>query len=134
LIKECNDKEGMDRAAVISYIKKEYGLDPDYPFSEKYSKTPVFRHPDTGKWFALCMEVRADRLGYDSDTEWIDVITMKSEPMLIDGVISREGFHRAYHMNKTQWLTVVLGDKVPDEEIKNLIALSFELTDRKKKK
>lgn len=122
----------MERRDVLDYIKKTYRVEPDYPFSKDYSETPVFRHRDTRKWFALCMEVRADRLGYDSDSEWIDVVTLKSEPLLIDGIVAREGFHRAYHMNKKQWLTVELGDKVPEKEIRNLIDMSFELTEKKR--
>lgn len=123
----------MERKDVKAYIKRKYRVEPDFPFSKEYSNTPVFRHQDTRKWFALCMEVRADRLGYN-DEKLLDVLTVKSEPMLIDGIILREGFHRAYHMNKTQWLTVELSDKVSDDEIKKLIDLSFELTEKKKKK
>ena len=123
-------KRPMERADVIAYIKRTYHVDPDYPFSRDYSETAVFRHQDTGKWFALCMGVRADKLKLESD-ELIDVVTMKSESMLIDGIISRDGFHRAYHMNKNQWMTVELGDKVPEDEIRDLIDLSFGLTEKK---
>lgn len=40
-------------------------------------------HKDTGKWFALVMQVGADKLGYESG-EMCDILTMKSEPLLID--------------------------------------------------
>ena len=36
-------------------------------------------------------------------------------------------------MNKEKWLTVRLDGSVPEDEIKNLIGLSFELTSSKKK-
>lgn len=122
----------MDRADVTKYIKKKYHVDPDHPFSKEYAETTVFRHQDTRKWFALCMNIRADKLGLDGD-EFVDAVTLKSEPMLIDGLVSREGFHRAYHMNKKQWMTVELGDVVPEKELKDLIDLSFGLTGKKKK-
>jgi predicted DNA-binding protein (MmcQ/YjbR family) len=76
------------------------------------------------------MPVRADKLGYDSENQ-IDVVTMKSEPILIDSLVAQQGFHRAYHMNKTQWLTIELGNKVPDKEIRNLMDLSFDLTSKR---
>lgn len=123
----------MNLADVVAYIKEEYQVDPDYPFSKEYAQTPVFRHQDTKKWFALCMKVRADKLGYPLDAEWIDVITLKSEPALIDGIILRQGFHRAYHMNKTKWLTIELNDKVDSDEVMSLIDMSFELTGKKSK-
>ncbi len=52
--------------------------------------------------------------------------------MLIDGLVWNEGFHRAYHMNKTQWITVELNDKVSAEEVQNLLDLSHSLTEKKK--
>ena len=122
----------MLREDVINYIKKTYEVGPDHPFKNEYAETEVFRHKDTGKWFALCMQVRADRLGYNSQ-EWIDVVTMKSEPLLIDGLISTEGFHRAYHMNKRQWLTVELNKNTSGQQVEGLIDMSFEMTDKKKK-
>ena len=39
----------------------------------------------------------------------------------------------AYHMNKEQWVTVRLGCGVPDEEIRNILLLSRELTRKKGK-
>ena len=127
-LKNTKQKENnkMVREHVFAYIKNEYDVEPDYPFA-KDPETAVLRHRDTRKWFALVMPVRADKLGYDSEN-WIDVVTMKSEPMLIDSLITRQGFHRAFHMNKTQWLTIELGDKASDKEIRNLIDMSFDLT------
>ena len=122
----------MTRKDVIEYIKKVFNVDPDHPFRNEYAETEVFRHRDTAKWFALCMQVRADRLGHERE-EWVDVVTMKSEPVLIDNLISKKGFYRAYHMNKKQWLTVELNEDTPAEEVKNLLEMSFELTDKKKK-
>ncbi|MCD7956527.1 MAG: MmcQ/YjbR family DNA-binding protein [Lachnospiraceae bacterium] len=122
----------MTRNDLFSYVKKEYGIEPDFPFDLDF-ESAVLRHKDTRKWFALVMYVRADRLGHDSD-EMVDVVTMKCEPMMIDMLIQQEGYHRAYHMNKTQWLTIELESSVPDKAIKNLVDLSYRLTDKVKSK
>lgn len=119
----------MIRENVFAYVKKEYNVEPDYPF-KKDPETAVLRHKNSRKWFGLVMPVRADKLGYDSENQ-IDVVTMKSEPILIDSLVAQQGFHRAYHMNKTQWLTIELGNKVPDKEIRNLMDLSFDLTSKR---
>lgn len=37
-----------------------------------------------------------------------------------------------YHMNKNKWITIRLDGSVPDDEIKNLIDLSYQLTADKK--
>jgi predicted DNA-binding protein (MmcQ/YjbR family) len=122
----------MTRDDIFAYVMRKYGVSPDYPFDKDF-KSAVMRHSGNGKWFALIMPVRADRLGHES-SGYVDVVTVKSEPMLIDSFIAHEGFHRAYHMNKTMWLTIELIDAVPDEKIKDLIGMSYDMTDVKKKK
>ena len=122
----------MTRDDIFAYVMRKYGVSPDYPFDKDF-KSAVMRHSGNGKWFALIMPVRADRLGHES-SGYVDVVTVKSEPMLIDSFIAHEGFHRAYHMNKTMWLTIELIDAVTDEKIKDLIGMSYDMTDVKKKK
>lgn len=119
----------MTKEEVFAYIKDAYQVHPDHPW-EKSPENYVFRHLDTGKWFALVMPVRADKLGLPGETR-VDVITLKCEPLLIDTLSQQEGYHRAYHMNKTQWLTVELNGKVPVERVEDLIDMSFDLTDKK---
>ena len=120
----------MTRKDIFAYVKKTYRTEPDYPFCEDFDSA-VLRHKDTGKWFALVMQVGADKLGYESG-EMCDILTMKSEPLLIDSLVQRPGFHRAYHMNKTKWFSVELKDTVSTQEIRSLIDLSYELTEHKK--
>ena len=122
----------MTRKEIVAYAKKVYHVEPDYPFHEDFDSA-VLRHRDTGKWFALMMRVKADKLGY-AGGEPVEILTIKSEPMLIDSLVLRPGFHRAYHMNKTQWVSVECKDAVSEKEIRSLLDLSYELTDQNKKK
>lgn len=119
----------MTKEEVFAYIKDAFQVHPDHPW-EKYPENHVFRHSDTGKWFALVMPVRADKLGLPGEAR-VDVLTLKCEPLLIDSLSLQEGYHRAYHMNKTQWLTVELNGKVPVERVEDLIDMSFDLTDKR---
>lgn len=121
----------MTKEEVFAYVEKTYRVRPDQPW-EKAPENYVFRHGDTGKWFALVMPVRADKLGLQG-TAFVDVVTLKCDPMLIDVLSRQEGCHRAYHMNKTLWMTVELNDKVPEDRVKDWIDLSFDLTDKRDK-
>ena len=68
---------------VFKYIKKEYGVEPDYPWG-KYPSNAVFRHEDNKKWFALVMTVSKDKLGL-SGTDDVDVINVKlDDPVFIE--------------------------------------------------
>ena len=120
------------RQKVFTYVLDQYGVEPDYPWM-KDPESGVLRHLNTGKWFAIVMPapksyLRTGREGYE------DVVTMKCDPMLIDSLIQGDGYYRAYHMNKQQWLTIRLDGSVPFKKICDLIDLSFDLTDKKMKK
>jgi len=38
------------------------------------------------------------------------------------------GFAPAYHMNRNHWLTILLNGSVNDDEIYNLLDMSYEMT------
>lgn len=119
----------MTRQEVFSWVNDCYGTTPDYPW---HSPTAILRHKETKKWYAAVLEITADKLGLDSE-EIVDVLNVKCDPMLIGALRLKEGFFPAYHMNKNSWISILLGDTVSDEEIKNLIQLSYDLTKPKKK-
>lgn len=121
------------KALVFDYIKKEYGVSPEYPW-RKYDANAVFRHGDNNKWFALVMEVGRDRLGL-SGGESVDVINLKiDDPYFHDVLIREDGIMPAYHMNKFHWISVLLDGTVPQERVYDLIDLSFAATASAKKK
>ncbi len=119
----------MTREDLFAYVKTEYGVSPDFPWDEDF-ESAVLCHTDTKKWFGLAMFVRADKLGYP-ETEFLSILTLKCEPLLIDVLIQKPGYHRAYHMNKTQWMSIEL-DVVSDDEIKDMLDLSFRLSGEQK--
>ena len=98
----------MTRDEFEALVLDAYGVKADYPFEEDFT-TGVFRHA-SGRWFALAMRIPERRLGRDGDAV-IDVVNLKCAPEVIDSLVGAEpGIYRAYHMNKTHWLTVVLAE------------------------
>ena len=59
----------------------------------------VLRHTDNQKWYGLIIEVGRNKLGLPGDGE-VDILNVKSDPMLIGSYRTQEGFFPAYHMNK----------------------------------
>lgn len=119
----------MNRQKIFQWVKQQYHTEPDYPWADCNA---VLRHKENSKWYALIMEVSRSKLGLQGD-DVVEVLNVKCEPMLIGSLLTKEGFHPAYHMNKDKWITVRLDGGVPEEEIKNLIALSYQMTASKKK-
>lgn len=86
----------MTRKELINYLKSEYNTSPEY----LWKNTPncaVFRNKNN-KWYGLLIDISKRKFGLDSD-EIIDVLNIKADPFLIDVLIEKPGFYRAYHMN-----------------------------------
>ena len=98
----------MTREEFEALVFDHYNVKADYPFEDDFT-TGVFRH-ESGKWFALAMNISESKLGRDIDSR-IDVINLKCAPEVIESIAEIEpGIYHAYHMNKTHWLTVALSE------------------------
>ena len=71
------------------------------------------------------MNVLSNRLGLDGE-EPIDIINVKCGPILVGSLLTEKGFLPSYHMNKKNWITILLNDSVPDEQIAPLLELSYD--------
>lgn len=114
----------MTRQEVFEFVKQQYKIEPDYPWNDNNA---VIRHKTNKKWYAVILEVGRDKLHLDGDGI-VDVVNVKCDPLLIGSLRNQSGFHPAYHMNKEKWISIRLDGSVPNDEIKNLISLSYELT------
>lgn len=120
------------REKIFSYIKKKYKTVPEYPWGEKDGA--VLRHGDNRKWFALVMRIGRRKLGLSGEGP-VDVINLKIDDMVFKDVLLQDkGIFPAYHMNKEHWISVLLDGTVEEDQVCNLIDLSFAATASKKKK
>ena len=121
----------MTREEFEALVFDTYNVRADYPFAEDLI-TGVFRHTG-GKWFALAMRITERKLGKDSDMQ-IEVVNFKCAPEVIESLAGIEpGIYRAYHMNKTHWLSVALPE-CDDDTISWLLGISYDLTRSKIKR
>ena len=109
----------LDAALVRSFL-------PEHPWADK-PEFSVFRHASNKKWFALFMTVKASLLGLPGAEE-VPVLNLKADPRLIGSQREKPGFFPAYHMNKEHWITAALDGSAPEDEIKILLAMSYDLT------
>lgn len=121
----------MTREQLKIYILSSYGITEDYPFNND-NTSAVFRHPNNRKWFALMMNIPAEKLGIDSDKN-IDIVNVKCDPLMIGSVLLENGIYPAYHMNKTNWISIALDGTCDDDKVKWLVDLSFDATNVKVK-
>ena len=116
----------MDRERVLRYARERFGSEPEYLWA-KYPTYCVLRHGGNRKWYAAVMDVPRNKLGLPG-TDAVEILDVKCDPRLLGSLLETEGFLPAYHMNKSNWVTILLDGSVPDGEIQNLLALSYDLT------
>ena len=119
----------MTRQELFTWVRQQYGTEPEYPW---HDRNAVLRHNDNNKWYGVVLEVSADKLGLP-EVGIIDVLNVKSDPLLIGSLRRQDGYFPAYHMNKEKWFSIQLGKPELDDAIKDLLSLSYELTAPKKR-
>ena len=121
------------REKILEYIRKKYGIQPDWPFPTA-PEYPVVRHEDNRKWFVIFMDVERDRLGLPGKDR-VPIMNVRPEdPFFVDFLAQQPGYCRAYHMNKNHWITVLLDGSVPFEELCLRIDESYAVTASKRKR
>lgn len=121
----------MNAVDLERYIEQAYGMAGERLFA-KDPAICVFRHQSNRKWFAVIMEIPKAKLGLQDAAE-ICIVNLKCDPSLIGSFRLEQGIYPAYHMSKDHWLTVAMDGAVPDDKIKFLLEMSYELTKGRKK-
>ena len=84
----------MTRKEFEDLVLDTYGVRADYPFEEDF-ETGVFRHENSGKWFAIAMNIAEGKLGKDGNMQ-IEVVNFKCAPEVIESIVGVEtGVYRA---------------------------------------
>ena len=115
----------MNKDELIAYVRERFSTDPDYPFEE--DTTFVLRHRENRKWFAVVMKVSYLKLGLEKDGD-ADVVDVKCGPLLMGTYRQQPGILPGYHMNKDNWITILLDGTAEEEIIKELLEISYDLT------
>ena len=86
----------MTREEIFQWVQDEYGTEPEYLWKDS---NVVLRREDNGKWYGVILSVPENKLGLVGDNI-VEVINLKSDPMLIGSLRELKGYFPAYHMNK----------------------------------
>ena len=116
----------VTRELIFAYIESKYATRPEQTFS-KFPEYCIFRHKHNGKWYGLVMNVQKNKLTIEGEGE-TDIIDVKVEPELVGSLLKKNGYYRAYHMNKENWISIDLKSDVTVQEVEEMIDNSYELT------
>ena len=115
----------------MSYIQDRYGVEPEHLWV-RHPNYAVFRQPASRKWFAAIMDVNRKSLDLPG-AGTADIMDLKCGPVLVGSLLAQDGFRPAYHMSKSSWISVLLDETVPDEQIFPLLELSYDSVAPKRK-
>ena len=109
---------------ITKYIKNKYDDNPEFLWED----TPfcgVFRCKKNRKWYAIIMNINSSKLN-DGNNE-VEIINVKLDRDKIVNLLTKKGYYKAYHMNKKDWISIILNDTLKDEEVYNLIDESYNI-------
>lgn len=130
----CNmsGKSGATRDDIINYTSQRYSSTPEYLWYDCPDYV-VFRRSDNKKWYGIIMDVPKKRLGlYGSDR--IDILDIKCSSISRAILMEQKGFMQAYHLNRENWIGILLDGSVDKNLIFALIDESYNIVGMNKKK
>lgn len=110
---------------ITKKIFEIYGDVPEFLW-KKFPNYGVFKNKSNHKWYGIIMDVNGNKFNIDSDN--IEILNVKLESRLVSELLNEKHFYFAYHMNKNNWITIVLNDTLTDEKILKYISLSYNFT------
>lgn len=106
---------------ITKLIMEKYQVEPEFLWKD--SPHGVFRNKDSHKWFGIIMNVKKNKILPNKDG-LIEVLNVKLDE---DGVnyLGVKGIFEAYHMNKKNWVSIILDDTLSDDKIMDLVDKSY---------
>ena len=116
---------------IFDYAKKKYHSEPEYLWA-RLPEAAVLRNQENQKWYAVFMKIMPEKIGLKGK-DLIPIMDLKCDPMLMGSFLQMPGYYPGYHMNKTHWMTVLLDGTIEEEQLLQLLDMSYHLTEKRKK-
>ena len=112
---------------IMAQVQKKYGNQLEYLW-EKSPDTAVLRHEDSKKWYAVMMRIPWDKLEKGREG-LVEAVNLKHDQ--VADLLSQKGIYPAFHMNKLYWISLALDDTLSDDDVLDLLEISWNLTLKK---
>ena len=112
---------------IMTKVQEKYGNQLEYLW-EKSPDTAVLRHEGNQKWYAVVMRIPWDKLEKGREG-LVEAVNLKHDQ--VADLLSKKGIYPAFHMNKRYWISLALDDSLSDDEVLDLLEISWNLTLKK---
>ena len=127
ILTKCYSKYDL-KEQLLNDASRVYGMAPETPFKNAPNYY-VMKTSLKNKWYAVFMDITYDKLGIESK-DTVQIVNLKNQPEKIKALIDYKQFFPAYHMNKKNWITVVLNKTTDVEFLKKLIDESYTIIEK----
>ncbi len=124
ILSSCTKRIKTQTERIVLYVANHYGDKIEHLF-EKSPEVIVIRKKENRKWYCLFMRIEAKKLSLNEKQNF-DVLDLRGREQRILS-IDRELTFPGFHMNKKHWYTIILDERMKDEEIISLIEESYSL-------
>ena len=112
---------------IMAKVQEKYDNQLEYLW-EKSPDTAVLRHEGNQKWYAVLMRIPWDKLEKGREG-LVEAVNIKHDQ--VADLLSQKGIYPAFHMNKRYWISLTLDDSLSDDEVLDLLEISWNLTLKK---
>ena len=129
IIDKCSDVDvfkSKQTIAIINYVKAKYDNDLEFLW-KKSPKNAIWRNQNNRKWYGAVLVISKDKLKIESN-EMVEILDLRYQKNDIKNIIDNYKIFPGYHMNKDNWITIILDGRVELEEIYQLIDNSYQLS------
>ncbi len=114
---------------ITKKIYETYQVEPEFLWDSSPGNG-IFRNKSNQKWFAIIMHLDQSKIRKGRGE--IEIINVKLAEDKINNLLNKQGYYKAYHMNKKSWITMSLDEALTDAEIMDRITESYQNISTKK--
>ncbi len=113
---------------LVAYLEEKYGTKHEEPWEDSPGDY-TFKTPNSKKWYAIIMHIPGKRIGLETENA-VDIINFKIDPAKISALVDNKHYFYAYHMNKKNWITVLLDKDTDMQTLKVLLDDNFRMVEK----
>ncbi len=126
----CSEKQLFQTKQALNiskYILEKYQDSPEFLW-KNFPTYAIFRNKNNNKWYALIGTVPLNKVNKNSNSsEIVEIINIKIDKDKINEYLNKNGIYEAFHMNKKNWITIILDKTISDIEIRHFIDNSYKI-------
>ncbi len=108
---------------INQFISTKYNTNPEFLW-DRLPNYCVYR--SNKKWFGVIGSISRNKIDRNTySKEEVEFINVKVNTKQIDNLLDKNGYYTAFHMNKQNWVSIILDETLSDSEIQNLICNSY---------